>query len=43
MRRAQFALAVVVAGAIATVTPAGGLTEQTPARRHAPIARPANG
>ena len=32
MRRAQFALAAVVVGAIATVTPAGGSAEQTPTR-----------
>ncbi len=32
MRRAQFALAAVVVGAVAAVTPAGGSTDQTPAR-----------
>ncbi len=32
MRRAQFALLAVVVGAVATVTPAGGSTEQTPTR-----------
>ena len=32
MRRAQFALLAVVVGAIATVTPAGGSTEQAPKR-----------
>ena len=35
MRRAQFALAAVVVGAIATVTPAGGSRADADARRHA--------